>query len=211
MLERLVKVKLYGHLRKFGREFEVSVRSPAEAVHALGVMIPGFKHFVETSEHRGMAFAVFNGRKNISEEELTLGAKAEIRIAPVYGGRKNSGGFAIIVGVALMAIATVMTGGIAGLGAMGAAGWGGALSAGGFTGAIAMAGFAMAVGGVLQMLTPTANTGLKTSSDSENTSAYAFGGPVNTTAQGTPVGLLYGEREIGGAVISAGIFAEDRT
>lgn len=209
MSERLVKVKLYGHLRKFGREFEVSVRSPAEAVHALGVMLPGFKHFIETSEHRGMAFAVFNGKKNIVEEELTLGAKDEIRIAPVYGGRKNSGGMAVIVGVALMAIAVVATGGAAAL--LTTAGWSGALGATGFTGAVAMAGFAMAVGGVMQMLTPTANTGLKTSSDSENTSAYAFGGPVNTTAQGTPVGLLYGEREIGGAVISAGIFAEDRT
>lgn len=209
MSERLVKVKLYGHLRKFGREFEVSVKSPAEAVHALSVMIPGFRHFIETSEHRGMAFAIFNGKRNIKEEELTLGAQPEIRIAPIYGGRKNQGGFSVVLGIALMAIVVVATGGAGAL--LTTAGWSGALTAGGFSGAVAMAGFAMAVGGVVQMLTPTANTGLKTSSDSENTSAYAFGGPVNTTAQGTPVGLLYGEREIGGAVISAGIFAEDRT
>lgn len=209
MSERLVKVKLYGHLRKFGREFEVSVKSPAEAVHALGVMIPGFRHFIETSEHRGMAFAIFNGKRNITEQELTLGAQPEIRIAPVYGGRKNGGGFSVVLGIALMAIVVVATGGAGAL--LTTAGWSAALGAGGFSGAVAMAGFAMAVGGVVQMLTPTASTGLKTSSDSENTSAYAFGGPVNTTAQGTPVGLLYGEREIGGAVISAGIFAEDRT
>lgn len=209
MSERLVKVKLYGHLRKFGREFEVSVKSPAEAVHALGVMLPGFRHFIETSEHRGMAFAIFNGKRNITEDELTLGAQPEIRIAPIYGGRKNGGGFSVVLGIALMAIVVVATGGAGAL--LTTAGWSGALTAGGFSGAIAMTGFAMAVGGVIQMLTPTANTGLKTKSDSENTSAYAFGGPVNTTAQGTPVGLLYGEREIGGAVISAGIFAEDRT
>lgn len=208
MSERLVKVKLYGHLRKFGREFELSVKNPAEAVHALSVMLPGFKHFLETAEHRGMEFAVFNGDRNITAEELSLGAKPEIRIAPIYGGRKSGGGFAMIVGVALMAIATVVTGGAAAL--LSVSGWGAALSAGGFTGALAMAGFAMAIGGVMQMLTPTADAGLKTSADSENTSAYAFGGPVNTTSQGTPVGLLYGEREIGGAVISAGIFAEDR-
>lgn len=209
MSERLVKVKLYGHLRKFGREFEVSVKSPAEAVHALGVMLPGFRHFIETSEHRGMAFAIFNGNRNITKDELTLGAQPEIRIAPIYGGRKSSGGFSVVLGIALMAIVVVATGGAGAL--LTTAGWSGALTAGGFSGAIAMTGFAMAVGGIIQMLTPTANTGLKTSSDSENTSAYAFGGPVNTTAQGTPVGLLYGEREIGGAVISAGIFAEDRT
>lgn len=209
MSERLVKVKLYGHLRKFGREFEVSVKNTAEAVHALSVMIPGFKHFLETADLRGMEFAVFNGDRNIPAEELSMGAKPEIRIAPVYGGRKSGGGFTVIVGVALMAIATVMTGGAAAL--LTLSGWGAALTATGtMAGAIAMAGFAMAIGGVMQMLTPTADAGLKTSADSENTSAYAFGGPVNTTAQGTPVGLLYGEREIGGAVISAGIFAEDR-
>jgi predicted phage tail protein len=199
MSERLIKIKLYGHLRKFGREFELFVKSPAEAVHALGVMIPGFKHFLETAEHKGMAFAIFNGRQNISADELNLGAKQEVRIAPVYGGRKG-GGMQVILGAVLIIAATLAAPGV---GTMAAFAAGGAYSA------VAMAGISLIIGGVMQMLTPTVG-GLKTSSDSENTAAYAFGGPVNTTAQGTPVGLLYGEREIGGAVISAGIFAEDR-
>ncbi|MOA49901.1 Bacteriophage lambda tail assembly protein I [compost metagenome] len=67
----------------------------------------------------------------------------------------------------------------------------------------------MMIGGVIQMLSPQVS-GLKTKEDEENSASYAFGGPVNTTAQGNPVGLLYGQREIGGAVISAGIFAEDQ-
>lgn len=200
MRERLVTVKLYGHLRKFGREFELSVKSPAEAVHALGVMLPGFKHYLETAEHKGMAFTVFNGRQNISYDELTLGAKPEIRIAPIYGGRKNAGGFQAILGIALVVAATFLAPGVGT-----AAAW----QAGGAYAAVASAGVAMAIGGIMQMLTPTVG-GLKSSGDSENTAAYAFGGPVNTTAQGTPVGILYGQREIGGAVISAGIFAEDR-
>jgi predicted phage tail protein len=200
MSERLIKVKLYGHLRKFGREFELFVKSPAEAVHALGVMIPGFKHFLETAEHKGMSFAIFNGRQNISADELNLGAKHEVRIAPVYGGRKNGGGLQVILGAVLIVAATLLAPGV---GTMAAFAAGGAYSA------VAMAGVSLIIGGVMQMITPTVG-GLKTSADSENTAAYAFGGPVNTTAQGTPVGLLYGEREIGGAVISAGIFAEDR-
>ena len=200
MTERLVTVKLYGHLRKFGREFELSVKNPAEAVHALGVMIPGFKHFLETAEEKGMSFTVFNGKQNISYDELTLGAKPEIRIAPVYGGRKNAGGFQVIMGIALIVAATILAPGV---------GTGAAWAAGGAYAAAASAGVAMVIGGVMQMLTPTVG-GLKASGDSENSAAYAFGGPVNTTAQGTPVGILYGEREIGGAVISAGIFAEDR-
>lgn len=194
MSERLIKVKLYGHLRKFGREFELFVKSPAEAVHAIGVMVPGFKHFLETSEQKGMTFAVFNGRRNISEEELALGAQPEIRIAPVYGGRKNGGVFQTIMGAILIAAGVV----------------GNVFYPGNPVSPFLInAGIAMVVGGVIQMLSPTAG-GLKTQSDDENTAAYAFGGPINTTAQGTPVGILYGQREVGGAIISAGIFAEDR-
>lgn len=200
MSDRLVKIKLYGHLRKFGREFELSVKSPAEAVHALGVMLPGFKHYLENAEHKGMAFAVFNGKQNITSDELGLGAKQEIRIAPVYGGRKQAGGLQVVLGAILIIAATIFAPGV---------GAGAAFAAGGAYGAVAAVGVSLVLGGVMQMITPTVG-GLKTSGDSDNTAAYAFGGPVNTTAQGTPVGLLYGEREIGGAVISAGIFAEDR-
>lgn len=200
MSERLVKVKLYGHLRSFGREFELYVKSPAEAIHALCVMVPGFRHYLETAEHKGIEFAVFNGRQNIGAQELELGAKPEIRIAPIYGGRKQQGSVQTIIGAIIIAIAIVYSGGSASA-AFGAGGLGG--------GSVAMFGAAMMVGGVVQMMTPGVS-GIKTKDDDENTSAYAFGGPVNTTAQGTPVGLLYGEREIGGAVISAGIYAEDR-
>ncbi|PZA23441.1 phage tail protein, partial [Enterobacter hormaechei] len=45
--------------------------------------------------------------------------------------------------------------------------------------------------------------------DPDNKPSYAFGGSVNTLAMGNPVALLYGVREIGGAIISAGIVAED--
>ncbi|MGS3334490.1 tail assembly protein, partial [Serratia marcescens] len=74
---------------------------------------------------------------------------------------------------------------------------------------MAYAGAAMALGGVVQMLSPQAG-GLRMRQDQDNKPSYAFGGPVNTTAQGNPVGVLYGTREIGGAVISAGIYTEDQ-
>lgn len=67
----------------------------------------------------------------------------------------------------------------------------------------------MAVGGVVQMLSPQV-AGLRMRQDPDNKPSYAFGGPVNTTASGNPVPLLYGQREIGGAIISAGIYAEDQ-
>src|SRR5690606_6179215 len=69
-------------------------------------------------------------------------------------------------------------------------------------------GVAMVAGGVVQMLSPQAK-GLKNRESAENMPSYAFGGPVNTTAAGNIVGILYGKRRIGGANISAGIYAED--
>ncbi len=66
----------------------------------------------------------------------------------------------------------------------------------------------MAVGGVVQMLSPQVS-GLRMRQEPDNKPSYAFGGPVNTTASGNPVPLLYGQREIGGAIISAGVYAEE--
>lgn len=70
-------------------------------------------------------------------------------------------------------------------------------------------GASMALGGIVQMLSPQAK-GLSSSAAPENKPSYAFGGPVNTVAQGNPVGVLYGKRRIGGAIISAGIYADDQ-
>lgn len=70
-------------------------------------------------------------------------------------------------------------------------------------------GAAMALGGVVQMLSPQPS-GLASKQSADNRASYAFGGVTNTAAQGYPVPLLYGRRRIGGAIISAGIFVEDQ-
>lgn len=72
------------------------------------------------------------------------------------------------------------------------------------------AGIALTAGGVIQMLSPQAK-GLKTSAAPENQPSYAFGSAKNTTASGNPVPICYGRRRWGGAIISAGIYAEDAT
>ena len=50
---------------------------------------------------------------------------------------------------------------------------------------MAYTGAAMALGGVVQMLSPQMG-GLRMRQGPENKPSYAFGGPVNTTAQGNP-------------------------
>ena len=75
--------------------------------------------------------------------------------------------------------------------------------------ALFASGVGMVAGGVIQMLSPQPK-GLKTSAAPENTPRYAFGSAKNTTASGNPVPLCYGKRRVGGAIISAAIYAEDQ-
>lgn len=183
----LTTVLLFGQLRQFGRSFKLSVRTPAEAIKALCVQIPGFERFLSNAKSRGIEFAVFRGKKNIGAGELSYSGEGEIRIAPVITGSKRGGILQTIVGVVLLAISYVFP----------------------VTAPyLAPAGIGLVAGGVIQMLSPQAG-GLKTSAAPENTPGYAFGSAKNTTASGNPVPLCYGKRRVGGAIISAAIYAED--
>ncbi|HHR6334831.1 TPA: tail assembly protein [Providencia alcalifaciens] len=198
----LKTIRLYGVLgTQFGREHRLAIDSPREAIKALSVLYDGFEQFLVNAHLRGLEFAVFKGNRNIAEDELHLDTCEEIRIAPVIKGSKRGGFFQTILGVAMIGAAMML----------GPAGWA-AFGAGGFaSGALALGGAAMALGGVIQMLSPQPQ-GLSVRQDSDNKPSYAFGGAVNTTAQGNPVPLLYGldRREVGGAIISAGIYTEDQ-
>lgn len=184
--EYWVEVRLGGYLRKLGRSHKFLVSKGSEAIKAMRLQVDGFAKAMEESESKGVRFAVFNGKHNIkSTDEFDIGKKSIIRILPVYEGSKRAGLFQTILGVAFLVI-------------------------GYFTGGSTYTlGISLLLGGVAQMLTPQAQ-GLKTKEDVENKASYAFGGPVNTTAQGNPIGVPYGEREVGGAIISAGILAEDQ-
>lgn len=189
-------VKLYGQLRQFGKSYPLAVRTPAEAIKALCVQIPGFERFISNAKSRGLVFAVFRGKKNIGEAELGYQGDGDIIIAPVIEGSKRAGVLQTIVGVALIVAGAVLTYASGG-------------TATPLTSGMMTMGAATTFGGVIQMLSPQAG-GLKTSAAPENTPGYAFGSARNTTASGNPVPLCYGERRWGGAIISAAIYAEDQ-
>ncbi|MEH3772864.1 tail assembly protein [Enterobacter asburiae] len=195
MCESVRTVRLYGVLgTTFGREFQLSVASPKEAIRALCVIVPGFERFLNTSKQRGLTYAVFSGKRNLNDDELSMDqSSVDIRIAPVILGSKRGGVFQTILGVALVAVGAVAS--YFGGGAVGVP--------------LMQFGAAMALGGVVQMLSPQ-TTGLASKQSADNKASYAFGGVTNTTAQGNPVPLLYGKRRIGGAIISAGIYVDDQ-
>jgi predicted phage tail protein len=193
-------IRLYGVLgAMFGRVHRLAVDSPQEAIKALCTVIPGLQKFLLESKDRGLTYAIFEGRRNLSKDDLPLSANGnDIRIAPVIIGSKKAGAFQTILGAVLVVVGVVV-------GVMTSwTGVGGSIGLG-----IAMSGASMMLGGVIQMLSPMQG-GLASRQDPDNKPSYAFGGPVNTIAQGNPVPILYGKRRIGGAIISAGIYAEDQ-
>lgn len=197
-MEKLVNVRLYGKLgAMFGRVHRLAVSTPVEAVKALSINIDGFEQYLMNAKSNGMVFSVFSGKRNLDKDELDAATgKNDIRIAPVIEGAKRAGLFQTVLGAVI--IAAGVAAGPLGFGLVGAA----------TAFQIALTGGAMALGGAIQLLSPQ-STGLAKREDADNKPSYAFGGAVNTTAMGNPVAVLYGEREIGGAVISAGILAED--
>ncbi|WP_122602955.1 tail assembly protein [Pseudomonas viridiflava] len=189
-------IKLYGVLRKhFGREYTIDVHSVRDAVNALCAMKPGFEKFLRTGEERGLVFSVFCGKRNAGAHEFDLQGSdnSEIRIVPLIQGSKQAGLFQVVLGVALVV--------------------GGIFSGGTTTGmglALLSAGAAVGLGGVVQMLSPTTSASVSSNNEDGNNPSYGFGGAVTTVAQGNPYPVLYGEREIGGAVESGGIYTQDQ-
>lgn len=197
-------VRLYGSLgARFGRVHRLSVSSTAEAVQALCVLLPGFERELMTSKDRGVGYACFLGKRNLQEQNLRDPAGCEdIRIAPMVMGAKRGGLFSIVLGAALFFAAPY----VVNPGTMALFGEGGAMMLGA---GMAATGKLLMLSGVAQLLAPQ-QKGLATRDGPDNGASYNFSGPVNTTAQGNPVPLLYGELFVGSAVISAGIYAEDQ-
>ncbi|MDL0064798.1 tail assembly protein [Enterobacter chengduensis] len=201
MSEIMSQIELCGTLGKiFGKTHYRLINQVGEAGIALAKTIPGFESYMISCKRRGLTFAVFKGKKNLGLDDLCFPVTGDvIRIVPVVIGSKRAGLLQTILGAVIITAAV-----LAGPGGIGAA-----FSAGGLTGFAAATGASLALGGIVQMLSPQP-TGLASKQSADNRASYAFGGVTNTAAQGYPVPLLYGRRRIGGAIISAGIYVEDQ-
>lgn len=190
----MTTIMLSGSLaKKFGRVHRRLLDSGQtwEAFRALKATLQGFQEEIQRLDRLGMRFAVFRNRKNVGEEEFGLGGANEIRIVPVVHGSKRGGLIQTVIGAVLIVAGTF-------------------LSATPFGAPLIGAGIGLVAGGVIQMLSPQAS-GLKQSAGPENAPSYAFGSAKNTTASGNPVPICIGERRWGGMIISASIYAEDKT
>lgn len=197
----MVTVRLLGEAgRRFGRQFKLAVKTPAEAVRALCVQIPGLRQYLLDSQENGIVWrAVTEQPEGLTEDQLLWPMSKRFVLAPIPAGRGAVG--RIITGVALIAFAIVTAGaGVFGLGL--GFGWQTAVG-------IGLTGAAMIYGGVSELLTPTpkmpnvANVGgigsgaTASRSLEEQERSFTFDKSNANTQQGEVVPVLYGERIIG--------------
>lgn len=181
----LRRIRLYGKLAKFigKRVLEADVETAAEAVRFLVANWPAVEKHMACQHYR-----VSLGRYDLAEDELHNPAgQQEIKIVPVVAGAGAVG--RIIAGVALIALSF-----IPGIGALAVS-----LMIG--------VGASLVLGGVAQLLTPVPKMpqGAANNTDQDPRKSYSFSGIQNTSRQGLPVPIVYGETLVGSVVISASI------
>jgi len=185
---RMTTIQLSNILgRKFFRQkdYHLETGSTWEVFRALKATVDGFTEEIARLHRLGMRFAIVRNGKNVGEKEFDLGGIKTLKIVPVISGSKRAGILQTVLGAVLIAASSITNG------------------------ATLAPGIAMVAGGVIQMLSPQVS-GLKQSSSPENAPSYAFGSAKNTTASGNPVPICIGERNWGGIIISASIYAEDK-
>jgi predicted phage tail protein len=179
----LRKIKLYGKLAKFigHRVLEADVATAAEAVRFL------LANWPEVEQHmRDQHYRVSVGSYDLDADELhhPVGA-APISIIPVVIG---AGGVErVLAGLALIALAVFVP-------------FGATLAP-----IVLGLGVSLALGGVAQLLSPVPTSSLGKDGDNDPRKSYSFSGVQNTSRQGVPVPIVYGETLVGSVVISAGI------
>jgi len=197
-------IRVYGHLAKLlkRRSFQAAVTSAAEAVRFLVVNFPWLeKHMV--AQH----YRVLVGDYSLTIDELHHpSGQQEIKIVPVIGGAGGDFGH-ILIGIGLIAASFLLPGagifGATSVFGVGAA-QGGAVLAGLGT-ALSMAGVSLIIGGIANLLSPTPQPSLGSDGANDPRKSYSFSGIQNTSRQGVPVPIVYGETLVGSVVVSAGI------
>lgn len=192
--------------REFGRLFRIDVSSPAEAVRALMTLRPGLRRIMRAGYWR-VIVGPARRRNAIAAEMLGMNAGSQpIHFVPATrprgGGDGKSVGM-IIIGVVLIAVATVATGGLA-------AAFATPLALGMSYGSVILLGASMILGGVSALLTqqPTQDSATDRAQPADRPS-FLFNGVTNNSQQGGPVPLVFGTHLVGSIVVNAGLNAED--
>lgn len=190
-----MQVILLGDLGNiFGREHMFDIKFPREAINALAANYKNFRKHLADSK---CGYQILVGKKyldSLDELHNPIASKESITIVPVIEGAE-SGTAKIFAGIAILGVAAVTLWnpwnavwvGKAGLALLGV-------------------GLSTTLGGVTQLLTPLPKA---PTIEKGTDPSYAFGGPQNTSVQGYPIPVVYGQMIVGSKIISAGVTIEE--
>ncbi len=215
-------------------EIQLAIGSVGEALRALETLTHKAYQFLHDSSRQGVEFEVVLDGEYLDEDTAACHFldKLELHFVPVVtgqgGGGGNKGVLTAIAGVALIGLA-IFTGGASLVGAamLGAKGATGMAT----LGIVGMMGVSLVMSGISQLLAPVPKppgaigaaegaplvgpqiTASAVDSDrGEDTStaqSYMFSGATNSTQQGGPVPICYGELVVGSQVISTRFLNKD--
>jgi predicted phage tail protein len=180
------EIRVYGKLAKFlkRRVFRAEIASAAEAIRFLVANYPEIERHMADQHYR-----VSLADRDLALDEIDEPCGRQvIKIVPVIQGAGAVG--RILAGVALIAASF-----IPGVGALGVS-------------LLFGVGASLALGGVAQLLTPVPVIPQGSNSPNDPRKNYSFSSIQNTSRQGTPVPIIYGEMIVGSVVISAGVEIE---
>lgn len=204
-------IYLHGRLRRFGSHFKWNIKSPKEALRGMIVQLKGFRQEIVQGAYQIIVGNEKTGLRLGAEDlEFRLADGADLHIIPILEGAGGGDGKSIgkiVLGVAIAAIAVIAAPVGVGLGGFVATS---GLFAGVTYGSLVFTGAAMALAGVMQLVTPVPKSPSYSSRESPDAQAsFIFqNGAVNTSEQGNPVPLVFGRMLVGSIVISAGINIE---
>ena len=197
----MTEVILHGALGKHvGRSrWKLAVNSPAEALHLIEANTGRVFDFLKKDAENNLAGyrVLLNEKDIVVPDQLQLPTKkyTKIEFVPVAAGAAGNSGLAIgliVVGVILLIVAAFT------YGATGVA-------AAKVFAVAATLGVSLLLSGIIQLISPSPEQ----AKNKESKSSYLFNGAVNTTRQGNPVPLGYGQMLIGSQVISSGIHTRE--
>jgi len=203
----MVTIRLLGEAgRRFGRRFQLAVKTPAEALRALCVQLPALRQYLLESGENGINWRVVTeDPMGLDEDQLLWPLSKRMVLAPMPAGKGGVG--KILAGVAIV-VAAVFTGGAA-IGLFGLA------APIAVSSILAPIGLSLIFGGVAELLTPTPKMptvgGSVGGSSTEGRSddqlkSFTFDKSNANTIQGDVVPVLYGERIVGALpVLSFGL------
>ena len=179
MEQKLTKIFLHGRLGKlYGKEWNLAVKSPAEAIRAIDINVNGKlkQQLYKEGASKYYKICLGNTDNALDKNEITNpSGNTSIHIVPVIKGKKS--GFGKILAAIALVVISLTPIGMAINAATGGSLW--------------MMAASLVVGGVVQLMSPVPNFNTNTS-EGDGRGSNIFQGNSIVTTQGSTVGLVYG-------------------